>query len=53
MYNNSSYFVVTKKKIVVKRLIWDEWNFSHIARHDITPEEVQEACNSDRIEREA
>ena len=31
-------------KIVIKRLMWDEWNIAHIARHDVIPEEVEEVC---------
>jgi uncharacterized DUF497 family protein len=44
---------VTKKTIVVKKLIWDGWNVAHIARHNVIPDEIQEVCDSDRIEREA
>ena len=25
----------------VRRLIWDTWNVAHIARHHVTPEEVE------------
>ncbi len=32
--------------IVVKGLIWDDWNKEHIGRHGILPEEVEEACHS-------
>lgn len=28
--------------VVIKKLIWDEWNIAHIARHDVLPEEVEE-----------
>lgn len=31
--------------IYIRRLIWDAWNVAHIARHDVTPEEVEEVCN--------
>ncbi len=31
-------------KIVIKKLIWDTWNIAHIARHDVIPDEVEEAC---------
>lgn len=27
-----------------KKLIWDEARVAHIARHNVTPEEVEEAC---------
>jgi uncharacterized DUF497 family protein len=30
--------------LVVRRLIWDTWNVAHIARHRVTPEEVEEVC---------
>ena len=30
--------------LIIKRLIWDEWNTAHIARHHIVPEEVYEVC---------
>ena len=36
-------------KTVIKRLIWDEWNIDHIARHDVLPEEVEEVCKSDPL----
>ena len=42
-----------KKKLVIKSLIWDDWNVAHIARHDVLPNEEEEACAGNRIEREA
>jgi len=30
--------------IFVRRLRFNEWNIDHIARHDVTPEEVEEVC---------
>ena len=30
--------------VVIKKLIWDEWNVTHIARHKVLPEEVEEVC---------
>ena len=33
--------------IIVKRLVWDEWNIAHIASHDVIPEEVEEVCKND------
>jgi uncharacterized protein len=33
--------------IEVKDLIWDDWNIAHIARHDVTKDEVEQACQSD------
>lgn len=34
------YFV-----ILIKKLIWDTWNISHIARHNVIPDEVEEVCH--------
>ena len=31
--------------IVVKELIWDEWNREHLARHEVSKEEVEEVCH--------
>lgn len=33
--------------IRVERLIWDEGNIAHIARHEVTPQEVDEVCHND------
>jgi hypothetical protein len=38
---------------VIQKLIWDEWNISHIARHDVSPEEVEQVCHGKPIEGEA
>ncbi len=35
--------------IVIRRLIWDSWNIAHIARHDVTPDEVEDVCHGDYI----
>jgi hypothetical protein len=35
--------------IVIKRLTWDDWNINHIARHQVTPAEVEAACHSDFV----
>jgi len=29
----------------IRRLVWDSWNVAHIARHRVTPEEVEEVCH--------
>jgi predicted DNA binding CopG/RHH family protein len=29
----------------VRRLVWDPWNVDHIARHQVTPEQVEEVCH--------
>lgn len=35
--------------IVIRKLIWDSWNIAHIARHDVTPDEVEDVCHGDYI----
>ena len=35
--------------ISVNKLIWDDWNITHIAEHDVLPEEVEEVCKSDPL----
>ncbi|OGM32097.1 hypothetical protein A2803_00845 [Candidatus Woesebacteria bacterium RIFCSPHIGHO2_01_FULL_44_21] len=30
--------------MTVKKLIWDGWNIEHIARHNVTKDEVEELC---------
>ena len=35
--------------IFIKRLIWDEWNVAHIARHEVVSDEVEEVCHSDPL----
>lgn len=30
----------------IRRLIWDEANVAHIARHHVTPDEVEEICDA-------
>jgi hypothetical protein len=35
--------------LFIKRLVWDGWNKEHIARHDVTPLEVEKACSSDPL----
>jgi uncharacterized DUF497 family protein len=39
--------------VKVRKLIWDEWNKMHIAKHGIIPDEVEEVCHSDHEEDEA
>lgn len=34
--------------MVIKRLVWDEWNVEHIARHGVTVGEVEQACLGNR-----
>lgn len=33
-------------RIVVKKLVWDEFNLKHIKKHNITPGEVEEIAKS-------
>ena len=33
--------------IHIRRLRWENWNIAHIARHGVTPEEVEEVCHGD------
>lgn len=35
--------------IDIRRLIWDAWNMAHIARHQVTPDEVEEVCQGEPI----
>lgn len=30
--------------VYIKKLVWDEWNIAHIARHDVTQEEVKQVA---------
>jgi len=39
--------------IEIRRLLWDDWNVAHIARHDVTPEEVEEVCQGDPLARQS
>ncbi len=32
--------------MVVKGLIWDDWNKEHVAKHGISVEEVEEVCHA-------
>ena len=35
--------------LTIRRLIWDSLNVAHIARHDVTPEEVEAVCHRDPL----
>lgn len=35
--------------VEVRRLVWDDWNVSHISRHDVIPEEVEAACHAQPV----
>ncbi|MEX1021482.1 MAG: hypothetical protein WDZ49_17605 [Litorilinea sp.] len=38
--------------ITITRLIWDDWNIAHIARHDVTWEDVEQVCQGDFLVRQ-
>ena len=33
--------------IEVRELVWTAWNIGHIARHAVTPDEVEEVCHGE------
>ena len=35
--------------ISIKKLIWDDWNVAHIARHDVVPDEVEQICQTNPL----
>lgn len=35
--------------IRINKLIWDEWNVSHIDRHHVAPDEVEQVCHGEYI----
>lgn len=35
--------------MLIKNLIWDEWNIEHIARHNVKPEEVEQTCKGKHL----
>ncbi len=37
--------------VVVRRLVWDAWNVPHIARHQVTPSEVEEVHKQKHLTR--
>jgi uncharacterized DUF497 family protein len=39
--------------IVIRRLVWDPRNVEHIARHQVTPREVEQVCQGVHIVRRA
>lgn len=39
--------------VSINRLIWDPWNVGHIARHEVTPAEVEQVCTSAFIARQS
>jgi len=39
--------------IAITRLIWDDWNVAHIARHGVTQIDVEDVCQGDYLTRQA
>ena len=39
--------------ITVTRLIWDDWNINHSARHGVTLLDVEEVCQGDYLVRQS
>ncbi|MBI2334717.1 BrnT family toxin [Candidatus Daviesbacteria bacterium] len=39
--------------VYIKRLVWDSWNVEHIARHDVTSDEVEEVCHCNPVFRDS
>ena len=37
----------------IQDLFWDDWNEMHIARHHVTPEEVEDICFAEPWEKRA
>ena len=35
--------------LTIRHLIWEPWNVTHIARHHVIPEEVEEVCHSQPV----
>lgn len=35
--------------MIIRKLVWDEWNIEHIAKHNVSPEEVEEVCQSKHL----
>lgn len=35
--------------IDLRHLVWDDWNVPHLARHGVTPEEVEAACHAEPV----
>jgi len=35
--------------INVHRLVWDSWNIAHIAKHNVTQEQVEQVCHIDPV----
>lgn len=33
----------------INRLIWNDWNVAHIARHKVKPKEIEEVCTTKSV----
>ena len=36
------YNKINRHMVVVKELVWDDWNREHLTKHNISPEEIKE-----------
>lgn len=41
------------RELHIERLIWDDWNRGHIAKHAVTPGEAEEVVVGDPVVRES
>jgi uncharacterized DUF497 family protein len=39
--------------LYIRCLVWDPGNVAHIARHQVTPDEVEQVCHGEPIESQA
>ena len=39
------YNALQSVEVFVQRLVWDDWNVVHIARHGVTPADVEAVCH--------
>lgn len=35
--------------MTIEHLVWDDWNREHIARHAVTPKEVEQVINNEYV----
>lgn len=35
--------------MIIKKLVWDEWNRMHVAKHSVEPDEVEGVCTEKKI----
>ena len=40
-------------RIIVKQLVWDEWNIEHIKKHNVAQNEVEEVARSAVVHKKA